>query len=245
MRKASLAPFVLLLFAIAPAWLHAQERAVPVLGEQFWTSVAIKGRPPKFFNDIIGKETRKKFQIGTEFGYRSADSFLAGRQFYADAGISYDVTRALTIGVEQRYAHRPGNEDRTRTIVQASLGGDVKRSKLNYRLRYQHNYREFGEEREVIRNRFTVEHDFAKWKLDPFIGAEFFTWARPDGLMYIGTRYRLGTTWKLSKAHSIDLTILHDRERDIEWPAHNWIYSIDYSFNIAKVDRKKPVEPAP
>ena len=243
--RSLIAPFIVLLFGIAPVLLSAQERARPVLGEQLWSSIAIKGRPPKFFNDIIGKETRKKFQIGTEFGYRSADSFLAGRQIYVDAGISYDVTQILTIGVEQRYAHRPGNEDRTRTIVQAPLSGDVQRFKFNYRLRYQHNYREFGEEREIFRNRFTVEHDFRNWKLDPFAGAEFFTWAQPYGLMYIGTRYRFGTSWKIAKAHSIDLTILHDRERDIEWPAHNWIYSIDYSFNIAKVDRKKPVEPAP
>ena len=245
MRRSSPAPFILALLLIAPVLASAQERAMPILGEQLWSSIAIKGRPPKFFNDIIGKETRKKFQIGAEFGYRSADSFLAGRQYYMDAGISYDVSKLLTIGVEQRYAYRPGNEDRTRTIVQAVLSGDVKRFKLNYRFRYQHNYRDYGEEREVFRNRFTVEHDFAKWKLDPFAGAEFFTWARPDGIMYIGTRYRLGTTWKLSKAHSIDLTILHDRERDVNWPAHNWVYSIDYSFNIAKVDRKKPVEPAP
>lgn len=245
MRSAPITSFVLSLLLIGPLLLSAQERAQPLLGQQLWTSVAIKGRPPKFFNDIIGKETRKKFQIGAEFGYRSADSFLAGRQFYADAGISYDVTPILTIGVEQRYAHRPGNEDRTRTILQAVLSGDVKRFKLNYRFRYQHNYREYGEEREVFRNRFTLEHDFAKWKLDPFVGAEFFTWAQPTGLIYIGTRYRIGTSFKLSKAHSVDLTILHDRERDIEWPAHNWIYSVDYSFNIAKVDRKKPVEPAP
>ena len=49
--------------------------------------------------------------------------------------------------------------------------------------------------REVLRNRFDVGYDIPKFKLDPAFSVEFFTWAGYEGLIYFGTRYKLGTEW--------------------------------------------------
>ncbi len=228
---------VILCIAIALSAMDAiaQERARPTFSDHLWTSVSIVGRPPKFFNDIIGKETRKRLRLNGEVGYRSADAFFAGRQVYFDGGIRYKVSELLSIGVEQRYAYRPGREDRTRTLFQIYLGKKIGRFEFDYRFRYQHNYREFGSQRELFRHRFMAEYNIPKWKLDPFFSTEFFTWANPEGLSYIGTRYQVGTSLKMGKAHSIGLALVHDRERDVAWPEHRWIYSIDYRLNIRQL----------
>jgi hypothetical protein len=215
--------------------LHAQERATPVTSEELWASISISGRPPKFFNDIIGKELRKRFRLAGELGYRSADVFFAGRQFYVDGSIRYTVSDLVAIGVEQRYAHRPGQEDRTRTALQVYLGKSFGRFDLGHRFTYQHNYREFGRVRELFRNRFTVEYNLPKWKLDPIFSTEFFTWANPQGLVYIGTRYRLGTKWSPWKGHSFAFYLVHDRERDVAWPDHRYIGTIDYAINLRRL----------
>ncbi len=217
---------------------------MPLLSDELWSSITLQGRPPKFFNKLIGKETRKKIVLKGEIGYRSADSFFAGRQIYFDAGIGYKLSKTFTLGVEQRYSYRPNGQNRTRTIFQLGTEVEAGRFQFDHRFRYQHNYREFGSQRELLRNRFAVEYNFPKWKLDPYFSTEFFTWAHPQGLSYVGTRYRFGTQLNLGKAHSIDLSIIHDRERDIAWPQHRWIYSIDYGFNLTKVDRKKKSDPA-
>lgn len=234
MRSRPIQLLFLLSFLVAPLLLPGQERAQPTISDHVWTSISLTGRPPKFFNGIIGKEARKRIRLNGEIGYRSADAFFAGRQIYFDGGIRYKVSDLLSIGMEQRYAYRPDREDRTRTLFQVYLSKTYGRFDLNYRFRYQHNYREFGSQRELFRHRFGAEYNIPNWKLDPFVSTELFTWADPEGLSYIGTRHRLGTQLNLGNAHSIIFAILHDRERGIAWPHHRWIYSIDYGFNLTK-----------
>jgi hypothetical protein len=223
------------LLVLAGLEASAQERARPVTSEEIWTSISFRGRPPKFFNDIIGKETRKRFRLAGELGYRSADVFFAGRQIYFDGNIRYRVNDLLSIGAEHRYAHRPGRDDRQRSALQVYLSHNIGRLSLGHRFIYQHNYREFGRLRELFRNRFLVEYNFRKWKLDPYFTTEFFTWVNPQGLNYIGTRYKLGTGWSPWDGHSIGVALVHDRERDIAWPDQRWIMAIDYGLNFRRL----------
>jgi hypothetical protein len=225
----------LALFLALPALTHGQERAKPLLQEELWSSAAVQGHLPSFLLGILSDEAYKKLRLSAEVGYRSADTFFAGRQVYTDLSARYKVSKHVSLTAEHRIAFRPSESTRHRTGVQANLGTKWKRFDLGYRLNYQHNYRDFGEQREILRNRFGAAYDIKKFKLDPEVTAEFFTWMGHQGWNYIGTRYSIGTQWAMSKAHTFGLSVVHDREYGIAWPTYRWIYSLSYTLDLREL----------
>ncbi len=219
--------------ALLPTGLLAQDRLRPTTHQELWTSVALQGRP-SILEGLLGKETIKRMKTTAELGYRSSDSFFAGRQYYMDLGATYKISDKITAGTEFRYALRTGGNDRQRLGGMIQYKTQLNRLELAYRFTYQHNFRLPGEVREVLRNKFVAAFDIPKWKLDPQLSAELFTWAGPDGLANIGTRYKLGTEWNLNKAHSMGFALVHDRERMVFAPEHRMIFAVDYSIKLRK-----------
>lgn len=216
-----------------PLWCIAQERARPDMKQELWASVSIQGRPA-FLDSLLGTTIAKRIRPSAEVGYRSADSFFAGRQYYADLGIAYKVTDKITVGTEFRHAYRTNGSDRQRLGGMVQYKTKVRRFELAYRFTYQHNFREWGDVREVLRNKFIAGYNIPKWKLDPQFSTEFFTWAAPQGLSYYGTRYKLGTEWDINKVHSLGIGVVHDRERMVFAPEYRFILSVDYGINLRK-----------
>jgi hypothetical protein len=231
LRTALLALGALLL---APCTLRAQERTLPEQQQELWASFGLKGQLPAVFADMIGEEARKRIRLGSELGYRSTDAFFAGRQVYLDLDMRYKVSKVVDIGISQRFAYVPDNKNRQRTDLKVMVSETYDRTTLGYRFSYQHNYREWGGVRDVFRNRFEVEYDIPKFKLDPEFTVEFFTWAGNQGWLYFGTRYQLGTTWSPTKGHDLGIALVHDRERGIPWPVYRWIYSLSYAIDLRK-----------
>lgn len=223
---------LLLLFAL-PMFSRAQEMLRPTTRQELWASVGVQGRP-SFLEGVLGKNAIKRLRTSSEIGYRSADSFFAGRQFYLDLGATYKLTDKITVGSEFRYAVRTAQENRQRLGGMVQYKTQVQRWELAYRFTYQHNFRDRGEVREVLRNKIIASYNIPKWKLDPQMSAEFFTWAAPAGLSYFGTRYKLGTEWNISKAHSLGFGVVHDRERMVFAPEHRFIFAVDYGINLRK-----------
>lgn len=225
-------PVVLLAVAL-PFLVHAQERARPTINQELWAAFSLSGRP-SVLGGVLGESLAQRLRTNMEIGYRSADSFFAGRQTYADLGMGYKVSDKIIVGVEGRYAHRTENADRQRVCAKLEFETEKGRLELGYRFDYQHNFRDFGEVREVIRNKFAMGYNIPKWKLDPKASVEFFTWAGHRGLVYFGTRYKLGTEWSPKKGHTIGFGILHDRERMVFAPTYRFVASVDYSINLRK-----------
>lgn len=224
--------FALCLLAL-PAAAWAQERLRPETKQELWASFGVKGRP-SFLEGILGKEFTKRLRTSAELGYRSADSFFAGRQFYLDLGSEYKVSDKVSVGTEFRYAYRSADRDRQRLGGMFQYKTELDRFEVGYRFTYQHNFRDRGEVREVLRNKLIAAYNIPKWKLDPQFTAEFFTWAGLQGLAYFGTRYKLGTEFELNKAHSLAVGIVHDRERMVFAPQYRFILALDYSINMRK-----------
>jgi hypothetical protein len=231
LRTALLAVGTLLL---PPCTLWAQERTLPEQQQELWASFGLKGQLPAVFADMIGEEARKRIRLGAELGYRSTDAFFAGRQIYLDLDMRYKVSKLVDIGIEQRFAYLPDSKNRQRTGLKVMVSETFDRLTVGYRFSYQHNYREWGEVREVFRNRFEAAYDIPKFQLDPEFSAEFFTWAGNQGWLYFGTRYQLGTTWSPTKGHDLGIALVHDRERGVAWPVYRWIYSLSYSIDLRK-----------
>ena len=227
-----LRPLVLGCLVLCCAAVHAQDPLRPAVRQEYWASAAVQGRLPGFFKGILG-DSYKRIRMRNELGYRSADVFFAGRQTYLDVNLRYKVSDLLSVAYEHRFATRANADGiRHRSIVQAQLTKDFDRWRTDYRFIYQHSYIEWGDQREVFRNRFQVGYNLKNWKFDPQVGVEFFTWVGNKGVSYFGTRWSFGTEYELSKEHSLFLDLIHDRERDIAWPTHRWIWSFTYALNL-------------
>lgn len=231
MRTAS--RVILLLLVALPIRSLAQERARPTIDQELWMSAAVEGRA-SFLGGLLGKDVAKRFRTSGELGYRSADSFFAGRQTYLDAGIGYKVNDHVSVGGEARYAYRSGLEDRQRACIMFQYRTEVDRLEIGYRFDYQHNFRSYGEQREILRNRVSAGYNFPEWKLDPRFSVEFFTWLGYLGPTYFGTRYKLSTEWSFRKGQTLGFGVLHDRERMVYAPIHRFIAAVDYSINLRK-----------
>lgn len=224
---------LLITLACATTAAHGQERAQPIRKQELWVSLEVKGRLPKVFKDLLGKDLYKRFKLDGELAYRSADVFYAPRQVYTDLGASFKLNSHFNIGAVHRISFRPEDNTKHRTSLQLNYETKWKRFDLEYRLSYQHNYTDLGSQREMIRNKFSVGYDFQNFKFDPEISTEFFTWVGYQGIQYTGTRQSIGTSYSLSKAHKISFKMIHDREHGIAWPTYRWIYSVGYSLSLA------------
>lgn len=225
----------LALFAILSGLVvHAQDPLRPETRQELWTSIGVRGKVPVFLHPIVGDEVIRRLRLSGDLGYRSADVFFAGRQIYVDLGARYKVNDWLNVGTEFRNAHRPDGTIRNRLGLMADLSHDIQRYSLGYRLNYQHNFLEWGQVREVFRNRFQLGYNIRKWKLDPTFSVEFFTWAGNKGLSYFGTRYKLGTELSPGKGQELNLALVYDRQRDVAWPVYRLIYSVDYVIYLNK-----------
>ena len=212
----------LLVLLMAPLCTWAQERARPEIQQELWLSFGLRGKP-SFLEGLLGKSTVKRIRTSGELGYRSADSFFAGKQVYVDVGAKYKVSDHLTVGSELRYAYKTDQQDRQRACVLLEYETKVDRLDLGYRFDYQHNFLPFGDPREILRNKFIAGYNIPKFKFDPQLSVEFFQWAGHQGLIYFGTRYKLGTEWSPTKGHTLGMGIMHDRERAMYAPIYRFI----------------------
>lgn len=233
MAQARLKTFLLLLL-LAPVIGRAQEALRPERVNHIWTSVQVNGGLPGFMDNLFGRSTHKRVRLSGELGYRSGEGVLQGRQIFTDVGARYKLTKDITIGLEHRYAMRFQQTNRNRTGIQVMYDRTFDRLEIGYRFNYQHNYRPFGSKREVFRNRVQVAYDIAGWKLDPEASVESFTWAGYLGWNYIGIRYKVGTSYKLSRSQRLTFDLVHDREINIAWPKDHWIVSFGYVMDLRK-----------
>jgi len=224
---------VVLVVMLTGNLLHAQERTKPEVTQELWSSFALQGRAT-ILKGILGKNIAKRIKTNTELGYRSTDAFFAGKQVYLDLGAGYKVSDHVSVGGEFRYAYRTDAADRQRLCALFEYSTTVDRLDLGYRFDYQHNFRPFGDVREVFRNKFSAGYNIPKFKFDPKFSVEFFQWAGPQGLIYFGTRYKLGTEWSPKKGHTLGFGVVHDRERMIYAPSYRVIAAIDYTINLRK-----------
>lgn len=233
MLRTSFWPF-LVMALLSGLQAIAQEPLRPETRQELWTSIGVRGKVPAFLHPIVSDEVIRRLRFSGDLGYRSADVFFAGRQIYLDLGARYKLKDWLNVGAEFRNAHRPDGTVRNRLGLMADLSHDVERFALGYRFTYQHNFLEWGQVREVFRNRFELGYNIPKWKLDPAFSVEFFTWAGNKGLSYFGTRYKLGTEWSPGKGQALNLALIYDRQRDVAWPVYRLIYSVDYVIYLNK-----------
>ncbi len=226
---------LLLLLAVLPIWASAQEPSLtPPTRQELWVSMGVAGRAPKFLEKPLG-DHYKRIRLSGELGYRSDDSFFAGKQVYTDLAARYKLTKWLSLATEYRYAVRIGSSDRHRIAFQARLDHSFGRFDLEYRGGYQMTFLDSDRQRNLVRNKFSVEYRIPNWKLDPELSVEFFTRTNdPEGWYLTGTRYKLGTSWSPRKGYSIGPAILYSKDGMVSYPENRVIWSVDLGIDLRK-----------
>lgn len=215
---------------------HGQDSPLrPTVNSELWSSLTLRWKPLKATNKLVEPLLYRKLQATAEVGYRSADQFFAGRQFYIDLGGRYKVNERITLAAEHRYAARTGNSDRQRSSVQGAYNYSWKRFDIQYRLRLQHAFGDPGSERTFARNRIMVAYNIRKWKLDPEFSMESFTWLGYRGIWHRGFRYSIGTDWSPWNGHRLAYKLVHDREYGRAWPEFRFIHSIGWTINLDRI----------
>lgn len=227
--------FTLLIFFLWAALRgSAQESGLkPRLIQEGWLSVTMQFRPFKNTSRMVEPKFNKRFRLASEVGYRSDENLSGGKQVYLDLAVRYKFTDFLRAVAEHRFSFRGAEKTNSqRTSFQAQLRGQWKRFIGDYRIRYQHEYLDPMDVQDQLRNRIGLTYDIRKWKLDPEISMETFTWFGYLGPRLIGTRYSVGTVWTPGKNHEIGFQVMHDREHGVYDPLNRLIYSLSYSLDI-------------
>ena len=224
---------VAFLLWVAPVRMLAQETTRPTVSNGVWLSAQVRGNVPWALGRALGKYNRN-IRLSGELGHRSADNFFAGRQIYLETGLRYKLNKTFDIGGEYRYADRgPSRTNRHRLQLSASADRSFGRLDLSYRLVHQWTYRKHDTTTRFIRNRLGFEFNIPNWKLDPEFSVEFFTRTDdPRGWNYDGSRYRFGTKYKINDKHSLDATLIYDRDEFVAWPTRRIILSLGYVMDL-------------
>lgn len=220
----SLVPVLLAVTLLCrPTITKAQEVSTPDHWSQFWFDASVKGKLAKGLKGIGG------------MGYRTGDELGRGKQFYLNGELRYKLHKFIDAGLEQRAAFRPNADDRHRTGLMLIAEERFGRTTLSYRLNYQHIWLRKGEKRDVIRNKFGAEYDIKGVQFDPEFSVEFFSALGAAGAGYDAVRYKLGTSWKPMKGHTLSFALVHDREQNRRRPDYRWIFAFSYAIDLGKV----------
>lgn len=212
------------------AW--AQEALRPTSNSGLWAGMGVRAAAPAFLEDLLGKDGYKRLDLAAEGGFRTGDELADGNQLFVEGSVRYKVADWISVGLEQRIAFRNDERNRHRTGLQVSMYRKFDRFELDYRFIHQHNYRPWGERREVLRNRLGAAYNIPDFKLDPELSVEFFSWMGYRGIRYTGVRYRLATDIQLVKDQELGFAIIHDRDTQVAWPGQRWILSLSYTVDL-------------
>ncbi|HRH37508.1 MAG TPA: hypothetical protein PK760_04140, partial [Flavobacteriales bacterium] len=123
---------------------QAQEPLRPEVKQEMWLATALQSRLPKFTAGLLG-DAYKRIRVRNELGYRSADVFFAGKQYYLDVNVRYKLGDIVSVAYEHRFAKRTEQYGlRHRSILQVQATKEFGRLEADYRFIYQHSYIEWG-----------------------------------------------------------------------------------------------------
>lgn len=184
---------ITLLF-LMPLIVNAQE------GTGLWTGVGIQ------------KKLTKKLSVNLNGQVRLADNISYTKTYLGEVGLSYSLLKGLDISAYYRLINRRKDETSAFKIRQryyADLSYEYKLGviKFDYRLRYQHQFKDNDGETEFdasyLRNKLEVAIA-NKSKFTPFVSADLFTeiGGKTDQI-----RPKAGISYKINKQHSVEASV--------------------------------------
>lgn len=177
--------------ALIPLWAQAQE------GVSLWTGASIE------------KKLTKKFSVNLNTQARFVENITYTQTYLGEVGLSYKIMKNLELSGYYRFISRRKDEaadfkQRHRFYGDLAYSKKLGAIKLEYRLRYQHQFKdndgEIGFDKSYWRNKLEVAYS-NKSDFTPFISADLFY---QIGSGFDQVRPKAGVTYKINKHHSVD-----------------------------------------
>lgn len=186
---------ILIAFLFLPFLAQSQD------GLALWTGVGVE------------KKINKKFSVNLNAQARLVENISYTQTYLGEIGLSYKIIKNLEITGYYRFINRRKNETKdfkNRHRFYGDLSYDKKLGviKLDYRLRYQHQFKdndgEIGFDTSYLRNKLEVSYP-NKTKFTPYVSGDLFYEINGNGFDQI--RPKAGVSYKINKKSSIDASV--------------------------------------
>lgn len=210
----------------------------PITDGEFWMGIGVEYKPfSKKKGNVVEHRFRRNFKLSGEAEWRTREWASETKQVNFTVTPEYKLADFLKIGLQYRYTVKDRYTSNVQRLgLQASLGWEVGRIKLDNRIRYEHEFIPVNKFRNTFRERLGVEYNIPHWKPDPHISAESFTVIHYTGNRLTGMRYELGTelAFDKKKKRTLDLAIRYDQEVNTAAPENAWILVIAFEGSFKK-----------
>lgn len=202
----------------------AQESALrPGRDAELRIGAGVDYRP---FSKPVAPLLNRNLRVLGELEWRADENATRTKMVNLSGAARYKVSDLLRLGAEYRHSFRgPDRRNVGRTELNARLSTSHGRTDLKYTVSFQRYSTPLKLDRNLLRNKLAVEHDFRKFKLDPELSVEVFTALHYTGNRYIGLRYELGSEVDLDdkKQKTLEMAVRYDRETNIPEPVRRWM----------------------
>ncbi len=162
----------------------------------------------------------KSFELHANAQLRFTDNVTVTRAYLGELGVSYNINKHWEVSTYYRYTarlkydkeiadwyYRPYHRFYGEVSYDHKLGKNLK---LDYRLRYQNQFKDDNEaivaDGSYLRNKLEFSYD-TPTRLTPFVSADLFY---QIGDSFDQVRYKAGVNVKINKQQSIDLSAFKD-----------------------------------
>jgi len=196
-----------------------------------WTNVGLSG-------DLV-----KKTDWTVELNSRFDNEGIA--TFFPQVGIDYKLTKWLKPSVEYRFLvdrNKYGNyKSGHRINLNAKFGEDFDRLSLEFRLRYQYAFSQFGQATDynadfdqAFRFKPEIEYDINDFILTPSVSAEFFYNPKlgENGRQFDKVRLAVGASFDLNNNHDISFKYQIDKKFRAFEEGVRHVISVSYEYSL-------------
>ncbi|EJW93761.1 hypothetical protein, secreted [gut metagenome] len=156
----------------------------------------------------------KRFSLEGGLEFRTKEQFQEVDRWAGFVGASYKALPFLKLqaGYEYHYRYRNAKGWKSRQRYHLGATGELKLPswKLSLRERFQHTW-EPSKDDFHLRSQVKAAYVPQNSRLSPYASLEIYNHLN-DGFDLSRTRYRLGSTWKLSRAWQVDLYYMYQYE---------------------------------
>ncbi|MDQ3191425.1 MAG: DUF2490 domain-containing protein [Bacteroidota bacterium] len=211
----------------------------------FFLPIFGKSQNNEDFAIWTGYKLKKSIAPGTSIRFRQEIRLINNasqiQKVFNEIGIRHKFNKYFSIGISYRNSQNVQRENafssRHRMDTYLSLSKKWKTISLQYKARYQLNYRDiFTSEngftpRQFLRHRFLVELDLNR-RWNPYVSTEIFNVVRDlPNFASVQNRYRLGVEYDLNKNNSISVFYMI-RTRSIKTPETDYILGLRLHVKI-------------
>jgi hypothetical protein len=181
----------------------------------------------------INFKVNKKLDLKFEAAHRRENNLADGNESYIELQARTDPFKFLVFSGGYRFSGWFEQYLVHRVFAFAKFKFDVKRLRINYRIRLDHNFSgELGPLPSHFRNKIKLRYRTRKFPLDPYIAYELFFRTNHWDRRFSQQRMDIGLHYSISKKHKLKGYYRYQQRLNTVSPTKNFILGISYSYDL-------------